>query len=96
MPVQNPAVAVLITNSNVHHELSSSEYPVRRAQCEAASKVLGVKALRDATLSQLEGEFFVSFVFRRIRASRNFPRGLPSLLQILMRNSGLRNLRLRE
>ncbi len=50
----NPDITVLIANSNVKHELTGGEYAQRRAQCEAAAKVLGVELLRDATLSQLE------------------------------------------
>jgi galactokinase len=41
--------ALLITDSSVKHELTGGEYNERRAQCFAAAKVLGVKALRDAT-----------------------------------------------
>ena len=55
MPLQDQKVAVLITNSNVKHELSSSEYPVRREQCEKAAHALGIKKLRDASMAQLEG-----------------------------------------
>ncbi|MCX6896799.1 MAG: galactokinase, partial [Verrucomicrobia bacterium] len=38
----------------VKHELTGSEYPTRRKQCEAAAKALGVASLRDATPEQLE------------------------------------------
>ena len=37
------------------HELGSGEYAKRRAECEQAAKILGVKSLRDATAGQLEG-----------------------------------------
>ncbi|MEN1680266.1 MAG: galactokinase [Planctomycetota bacterium] len=53
VPLTDPAVTVLITNSNVKHDLGSSEYPVRRASCESAAEKLGVKALRDVTLDEL-------------------------------------------
>ncbi len=53
VPMTDPSIAVLIINSNVRHNLASGEYAERRAQCEAASRTLGVKALRDATLDQL-------------------------------------------
>lgn len=56
MPMTDPDVKVLITNSNVKHELGSSEYPLRRQQCEQAAKVLGVTKLRDATLDDLNSE----------------------------------------
>ena len=55
-PVSLPPapVAVLIANTNVHHELSGSEYPVRRQQCEQAADILGVSLLGEATMDQLE------------------------------------------
>jgi galactokinase len=52
--MNDPNVSVLIVNSNVKHELTGSEYPDRRRQCEKAAKLLGVPMLRDATLPQLE------------------------------------------
>lgn len=45
----------LITNSNAPHKLSSSAYRERRNCCEEASKLLGKKSLREASLSDLEG-----------------------------------------
>ena len=57
VPLQDQQVAVLITNSNVKHELSSSEYPVRREQCERAAQALGKKKLRDVNMAQLEGRY---------------------------------------
>lgn len=51
----DPSLAVLIVNSNVKHELTGGEYAERRAQCEAAARALGVPALRDATMTMLEG-----------------------------------------
>ncbi len=57
--LDDPSVAVLITNSNVKHELTGSEYPTRRKQCAEAAGVLNEKfgsiaALRDATMQQLD------------------------------------------
>ncbi|MCC6681176.1 MAG: galactokinase [Phycisphaeraceae bacterium] len=54
IPLDDPAVSVLIINSNVPHALVNGEYARRRAGCEAAAKVLGVDLLRDAELLQLE------------------------------------------
>ncbi len=54
VPLDDPSVAVLVINTNVKHELTGSEYPERRAQCEQAARRLGVAALRDVTLAQLE------------------------------------------
>lgn len=55
MPLVDPSVVVLVTNSNVKHAIESSEYSSRRAQCEDSAKILGVPSLRDATEKQLEG-----------------------------------------
>lgn len=53
-PVSIPNdLAVVIINSNIKRGLVDSEYNTRRRQCEAAATALGVKALRDATLSDL-------------------------------------------
>lgn len=54
VPLDDPAVEVLIINSNVKHELVGSVYANRRAQCEAAAAALGVTSLCDATMGQLE------------------------------------------
>ncbi|GHT22646.1 galactokinase [Planctomycetales bacterium] len=56
IPLDDPSVSVLIVNSNVKHELTGSEYPDRRRQCEKAAKLLGVPILRDATLTLLESK----------------------------------------
>jgi galactokinase len=56
VPLDDPGVTVLVINSNVKHELTGSEYPERRASCEQAARLLGVKALRDVTPAQLEDE----------------------------------------
>ena len=50
---------MVVSNSNVKHSLSDSEYPTRVAQCREAVKVLqtkspSVKALRDATMEMLD------------------------------------------
>ena len=47
---------ILIVNSNVKHALVGGEYNERRAQCEKAAAVLGVKALRDATMDLLDAQ----------------------------------------
>ncbi len=54
VPLDDPGVTVLITNTNVKHELTGSEYPQRRAACEQSAVILGVAALRDATMEMLE------------------------------------------
>lgn len=47
---------MLICNSNVRHELSSSQYPLRRAQCTEALRLMGLDSYKDATLSNLDGK----------------------------------------
>ena len=54
VPLSATEITILITNSNVKHELTGGEYAQRRAQCEAAAKLLGVPLLRDATRVELE------------------------------------------
>ena len=53
IPMTDPAVSVLIVNSNVHHKLMDGEYAKRRKDCETAARRLGVKSLRDATPADL-------------------------------------------
>ncbi|ESO00380.1 hypothetical protein HELRODRAFT_83158 [Helobdella robusta] len=62
-------VSVLVTNSNVKHELSSGEYEVRRKQCEKAALLMNVPKLRDATLDTLQGykEIFDDVTYRRAK-----------------------------
>lgn len=59
VPLDDPALRIVIANSNVKHELVQGEYTARRHQCEAAvawlgKKIPGLKSLRDVTLHQLE------------------------------------------
>ena len=54
VPLIGAKVAVLIVNTNVHHELAGGEYAKRRRQCEAAAAALNVRSLRDATMGQLD------------------------------------------
>ncbi|PKG99895.1 galactokinase [Paraglaciecola sp. MB-3u-78] len=47
-------LAVIIINSNVKRGLVDSEYNTRRLQCEAAARILGLTALRDISLTELQ------------------------------------------
>ena len=54
-----PGIQLVICNTMVKHEIGSSQYNVRHAECEegvrALSRVLpGIRALRDVTAAQLE------------------------------------------
>ena len=52
--VSDPAVAVLIVNTNVRHELSDGEYARRRAECAEAATALAVPALRDVSPAMVD------------------------------------------
>jgi galactokinase len=69
IPMNDPSVEFLIINTNVKHELGSGEYAKRRAECEAAAKILGVNSLRDATAEQLERakNKMENIIYRRAR-----------------------------
>jgi galactokinase len=69
VPMSDPSVELLVVNTNVKHELGSGEYAKRRAECEEAAKILGVKSLRDATPDQLEDAKgrMSEIVYRRAR-----------------------------
>jgi galactokinase len=54
IPLSDPDVTVLIVNSNVKHKLSNGQYAVRREQCEAAARKLGVDSMRDVSFKELE------------------------------------------
>jgi galactokinase len=45
---------LLIVDTRAHHALVDGGYAERRAQCEAVAKELGVKAMRDLALDELE------------------------------------------
>ena len=47
-------VKLILVNTNVKHELSESAYNDRRTVCERISKLLNIKALRDASVNDLE------------------------------------------
>jgi galactokinase len=65
----DPSVTVLIINTNVRHKLVDGGYASRRAQCETAARILGVPALRDATLPALKAAKarLEPVIFRRAR-----------------------------
>ncbi|KAM9004726.1 galactokinase isoform X1 [Sarcophilus harrisii] len=69
VPVSDPGIVFLITNSNVRHSLASSEYPIRRSQCESAAKALGKKSLREVDIDYLEAkkETLTKEQYRRAR-----------------------------
>jgi galactokinase len=51
---ESNGLKLLIVDTRAHHALVDGGYAERRAQCESVSSELGVKALRDLTLGELE------------------------------------------
>jgi galactokinase len=59
VPIRLESASVLICDTRVKHELSSSEYNLRRAECLRASNILakslpGVRTLRDVSVADFE------------------------------------------
>ncbi|TWT84145.1 Galactokinase [Planctomycetes bacterium CA13] len=54
VPFSSDNISVLITNTNVKHELSGGEYGQRRSQCDSALKKLGADSWRNVTMAQVE------------------------------------------
>ncbi len=74
VPVNLGDCQIVICDSKIRHRLASSEYNLRRRDCETGVKLLstalpGIRALRDVTLVQLEGcrSIVPDTVFRRCR-----------------------------
>jgi len=69
VPMNDPAVSLLIANTNVKHELANGEYGRRRAQCETACRILGAPSLRETTSEALANakDKMDDIVFRRAR-----------------------------
>jgi galactokinase len=53
--IDDPDLTVLIVNSNVRHDLADGAYKDRHAATVDAARILGVAALRDATLEEVQG-----------------------------------------
>jgi galactokinase len=60
-------IAFLVIDSTVRHRLVDGGYAARRADCETAASLLGVRALRDATPDMLDRADLPERVFRRAR-----------------------------
>ena len=69
VPMKSKSVSILVINTNVKHELTGSEYPDRRRQCEAAAKKLGVKSLRSCMPADVNAapSKLTNLEFRRAR-----------------------------
>jgi galactokinase len=53
IPLRDPAITVLVINTNVKHRLATSAYGQRREECQTAARVLGLSSLREALLEPL-------------------------------------------
>jgi galactokinase len=65
---------LVVANSNVQHDIAGGEYPVRVAQCKAATEALrqvnpNIESLRDATLDDVESakEFMDETSYKRAK-----------------------------
>lgn len=74
VPPLHPDIAIVIGDTRYKRALTGSEYPQRRAQCEAGAAALarrypGVRTLRDVTLEQLDAarSLLDDTVYRRCR-----------------------------
>src|SRR5450631_157224 len=74
IPFDFPDICIVLVNSMVSHSLASSEYNLRRRQCEAGVAILqkydpSVLSLRDAKRSQIEAhrDEMENAVYRRCR-----------------------------
>jgi galactokinase len=54
VPMPPASFSWLLANTRVHHELASSAYNQRRADCEAAASFLGVSSLREVKEGDLD------------------------------------------
>ncbi|KAF5285913.1 hypothetical protein FQA39_LY04374 [Lamprigera yunnana] len=52
--LDDPDIVILITNSNIKHELTGSEYSTRKHQCIEATRLLEKISLRDANEDDVE------------------------------------------
>jgi galactokinase len=54
--VASEGLAIVVMDTQVKHSHATGGYSARRASCEKAAEMLGVAALRDATIEQLEAK----------------------------------------
>ncbi len=54
VPFNDPRAVLLVVDTQVKHDIGDGGYPLRRKQCEEAAALLGVSALRDTTMAQVQ------------------------------------------
>ncbi len=62
-----PNVAFLLIDSTVRHRLVDGGYAARRADCETAAELLGLRVLRDASHAMLDRNILSERQMRRVR-----------------------------
>ena len=62
-----PSVAFLLIDSTVRHRLVDGGYAARRADCETAAELLGLRVLRDARHAMLDRNILSERQMRRVR-----------------------------
>jgi galactokinase len=69
IPLPLDLMDLMVINSGITHRLSHSEggYNERRAQCEEASRLLGVKTLREITIEELRRSTLPDILMKRAR-----------------------------
>ena len=71
IPFDFPQATLLVCDTQVSHDIGDGGYPARRAQCENAAEIIGVKALRDTNIQVLQQAHQVGKIdemqFRRAR-----------------------------
>ena len=70
VPLKLPGLKILLLNTNVKHNLGSSEYNTRRKQCEEGVAMIKkyipeVNTLRDVTLEMLDQYVKDPVIYRR-------------------------------
>lgn len=63
----HPNVAFLLVDSTVRHRLVDGGYAARRADCETAAQILGLRVLRDASYAMLDNSNLSERQMRRAR-----------------------------
>lgn len=69
IPLPLDDIDILVINSGISHRLSSNDggYNQRRAECEEACKIMGLKYLRDITIDELQRKQLPDILMRRAR-----------------------------
>ncbi len=67
VPFDDPAVVLLVADTQVKHDIGEGGYPLRRRQCQAAAGRLGVRALRDVSPEKLAAGGLEGDLLKRAR-----------------------------